>query len=42
MTWLDRFGWWIAKPANCSKVAAVYVGILLSFMLIAGDWGMIP
>jgi len=39
---MERFGWWIAKPANCDKVYAVaFVFVGVAWWLL-GDYSPLP
>lgn len=42
MTPLDRFAWWLAKPANCDKALAVCVGVFVAVWFMTGEWSPIP
>jgi len=42
MTPFDRFAWWLAKPVNCNKVLAVFVGIFAAVWWLTGEWSPLP
>ena len=37
----DRFAWWIAKPANCTKVMFAFGGFMFATLAMVAEGGIL-